>query len=93
MQTMITRFIYFVYPKNIIKLKTLRENLSKEILDFVNFHIKEVDPKFEQERILYAKELERGDSEQEIVFRRSSMRKHKNKFLEDEISSFIDQSS
>lgn len=93
MQTMITRFIYFVYPKNIIKLKTLRENLSKEILDFVNIHIKEADPKFEQERILYAKELERGDSEQEIVFSRSLLRKHKNKYLEDEISSFIDQSS
>ncbi len=93
LQTMITRFIYFVYPKNIIKLKTLRENLSKEILDFVNIHIREADPKYDQERILFAKELERGDSEQEIVMRRSSMRKHKNAFLEDEISTIIDQSS
>ena len=93
LQTMITRFIYFVYPKNILKLKSIRENLSKEILDFVNTHIREADPKYDQERILFTKEHERGDSEQEIIKRRSSMRKNKNKFLEDEISSIIDQSS
>ena len=90
LQTMITRFIYFVYPKNIIKLKTIRENLSKEILDFVNIHIRDADPKYEQDRILFAKEIERGDSEQEILMRRFVRRKSKNRYLEDEISSIID---
>ena len=79
-----------MYPKNIIKLKTLRENLSKEILDFVNIHIRDADPKYEQDRILFAKEIERGDSEQEILLRRFERRKSKNSYLEDEISSFID---
>jgi hypothetical protein len=84
---MITRFIYFVYPKNIIKLRNLRESLSQEILYFVNLHIKEADPKYESERILYKTESENGDSEEIIMKRRNSNRKPKR--ILQELSSIL----
>ncbi len=72
---MLSRFLYFVQPKNILKLKNQRETLVKEILEFVDSHIKEADPKFEQERILFKKEEADGDSEKEILMRRNSKRR------------------
>ena len=69
------RFLYFVYPKNILKLKTLRQNLAEEILSFVNAHIKEADPKYEKERILFKKENARGDTEKQVMISRNAMRK------------------
>ena len=73
LQIFISRFLYFLYPKNIVKLKTQRECLVKEVLEFVNNYISEADPKYEKERVLFAKEKEPG--EKNILIRRNSMRK------------------
>jgi hypothetical protein len=72
---MLSRFLYFVQPKNILKLKSQREALVQEIHGFVDNHIKEADPKYEEERILFKKEEADGDSEKEILMRRNSRRK------------------
>ena len=88
LQTMLSRFLYFVYPKNIVKLKSSREALAKEVLEFVNVHIRDADPKYEEERILFKKEADRGDSEKEVMIRRNSQRKSK-KYLSDEISNIL----
>jgi hypothetical protein len=90
LQKMLTRFIYLVYPNNIIKLKSLRAILAKEIIEFVDKHIKEADPKYEKERILYSKEFERGDSEKVVLMRRNSLRKNKRN-LEEEIDSVLEE--
>jgi hypothetical protein len=73
LQVFISRFLYFIYPKNILKLKDQREHLSHEIIDFVDKHIAEVDPKYEKERILYVKES--GESEKNILIKRNLSRK------------------
>ncbi len=88
LQTMLSRFLYFVYPKNIVKLKSSRETLVKEVLEFVDVHIKDADPKYDEERILFKKEADRGDSEKEVMLRRNSLRKSK-KYLSDEISNIL----
>ena len=56
-----------------MKLRDQREHLAKEILEFVDRHIVEVDPKYEKERILYTKET--GETEKNILMRRNSRRK------------------
>jgi hypothetical protein len=52
-----------------MKLKDQREHLAKEVLDFVNQHIIEVDPRYEDERILFSKET--GESEKNILINRN----------------------
>jgi len=88
LQTMLSRFLYFVYPKNILKLKSQRETLAKEVLQFVDIHIKDADPKYDEERILFKKEADRGDSEKDIFVRRNSMRKSKQ-YLIDEVKNIL----
>jgi hypothetical protein len=73
LQVFISRFLYFIYPNRILKLKDHREHLVKEILDFVDTHINEVDPKYEKERILFNKE--KGESEKNILIQRNHARK------------------
>lgn len=89
-QTMISRFVYFVTPKKILKLKHTREVLVKDVLEFVDAHIKETDPKYEEERILYKKETDSKYSEKEVMLRRNSMRKNKP-YIQDEINSIIEE--
>ena len=88
LQTMLSRFLYFVQPKNILKLKNQRETLVKEVLEFVDKNIREADPRYEQERILFKKEEENGDSDKVIMMHRNSLRKT-TKRMSDEISSVL----
>jgi hypothetical protein len=73
LQVFISRFLYFIYPNRILKLRDQREHLAKEVLEFVDRHIVEVDPKYEKERILYYKES--GESEKNILIKRNLKRK------------------
>ncbi len=73
LQIFISRFLYFIYPKNIVKLKTQRECLVQDVLEFVNNYIGEADPKYEKERILFVNEKE--NNEKNILIRRNSLRK------------------
>lgn len=91
-QTMVSRFIYFISPRNILKLKKQREILSRDVLDFVNQHIRDADPKYEQERILFQSETQKGEDESNILLRRNSRRKMK-KELQDEVRNVIEFSS
>jgi hypothetical protein len=92
LQTILSRFLYFINPKNITKLKASRELLAKEVLEFVNVHIKDADPKYANERILFKKELDRGDTEKEIMIRRNSTRKSK-KSITEEVSDLLSHTS
>jgi hypothetical protein len=88
LQTILSRFLYFVYPKNILKLKSHREILSQEILEFVNEHIREADPKYEETRILFKDETLSGYSEKEVFLRRNSSRKTKN-YVKEEVNNVL----
>ncbi len=44
-QTFYSRFLYFVFPKKIIKLQKKRENLAIKIQNYVNKYIKESQDK------------------------------------------------
>jgi hypothetical protein len=92
LQTMISRFIYFLYPKNILKLKSQRETLAGEVLEFVNTHIKDADPKYDEERILYQDETKLGAKENDELIRRNSLRKIKQ-HLTEEISTVLEGDS
>ncbi len=88
LQTILSRFLYFVYPKNILKLKSSREKLAEEVLEFVNSHIRDADPNYEEDRILFKNEIERGDLEMEVLMRRNSLRKMK-KYLAEEVNDIL----
>jgi hypothetical protein len=75
LQTILARFLYFVSPFKISKLRTSRGDLVKDILSFVNQFISEADPKYAAERIIRKRESDRGDTEKEIIMRRNSFRK------------------
>jgi hypothetical protein len=74
LKTIASRTLYFIQPKNVLKIKAEREELAKDVLAFVDRHIGEMDPKYEEERILYKKEKDE-DAEKKILLRRNSARK------------------
>jgi hypothetical protein len=76
--SLISRFIFFFNPYKSIALKEKRNNLSNDILELVNKHIDNVDPKYKKERILYRTEAEENLSEERIIIRRNSLRKTSN---------------
>jgi len=78
--TMMSRFLYFVYPKKIVKLKNQRENLTNELMEFVDKNINEVDPKFQDERIILMK---KNENEKDELIRRNSQRKSKKHMIEE----------
>ena len=92
LQTILSRFLYFVQPKNILKLKSTRQALAKEVLEFVDLHIRDADPKYEAERILYKKESDSGYSEKEVLFRRNSIRKSKD-YIKESVNQLLSHNS
>lgn len=92
MQTMLSRFLYFVQPKKIVKLKLQRETLVQSVLGFVDKHIREVDPSYEEERILFKKEIDSGESDKSIMMKRNSIRRTSRK-ISNEVSNILLQNS
>ncbi len=79
---MISRFVYFVSPSNIFKLKMQRETLAKEVIDYVNEHIAQADPKYAEERIISQHEAQKGYDENKIIISRNTKRKMKKEYSE-----------
>jgi hypothetical protein len=69
LQVFMSRFLYFIHPKNIIKLKNHREELSSDIRVFISNNLGE----YEKDRILF--KVENGQEEKNILIRRNSLRK------------------
>ncbi len=82
LQIFMSRFLYFIYPKNTIKLKNQREKLCEDIRDFINNNIGEYD----KDRILFKEE--KGQEEKNILIRRNSLRKT-SKDVDDELKSIF----
>lgn len=51
-ETVYSRTIFFLFPKKLKKLKQLREDLEIKIRSFVNKYAKDVNPEWDQNRIL-----------------------------------------
>ena len=73
-----SRLVFFFDPNKSIALKEKRMNLVKDLLELVNKHIENVDPKYKKERILYNHENEEKMTEERIFIRRNSMRRSSN---------------
>ncbi len=67
-----SRFLYFIYPNNIKKLKHQREELSDDIRVFISNNLGE----YEKDRILFKEE--ENQEEKNILIKRNSGRKTSN---------------
>jgi hypothetical protein len=82
LQVFMSRFLYFIYPNNIIKLKNQREELSKDIREFISNNLGE----YEKDRILFKEE--NGQEEKNILIKRNSGRKT-SKDISNELTSIF----
>ncbi len=73
--TMIARFLFFLYPNKSRALKAKRKSLSQEIKNIVDSYIEQVDPIYKEERILFNEENAAELSEENILVKRNSRRK------------------
>jgi hypothetical protein len=85
-QVLYSRFLYFVFPKRIIKLQRTREHLVEEIKYFTNKYIGEVDEKYTMNRVIndVEAEIDEGDA----LIRKNTHRK-KKQHIHDEIDKFF----
>lgn len=89
--SLISRLVFFFNPYKSRSLKETRIKLVKDILELVEKHMDNVDPKYKKERILYRHESDENMSEERIIIRRNSMRKTSN-LLEEQVIEAIDES-
>jgi hypothetical protein len=79
-QVLYSRFLYFVFPKKIIKLKRQREQLVQEIKLYTNKYIGIVDEKYNMERVFNIEsEIDEGDT----LIRKNPQRKKKKHIIEE----------
>lgn len=70
MNTLKARFLYFVYPKNIDRIRNIRKRLLEELQKIVDNCIKDIDAHYEENRIL----RNSGIKEEEVVKKTSNSR-------------------
>jgi uncharacterized coiled-coil DUF342 family protein len=80
-----SRFLYFVFPKKIIKLQQKREQLRNEIKNITNKYIGEVDERFRQDRLINNADSEIDEAD--ALIKKTSKRK-KKKQIHEEIEKF-----
>lgn len=71
-QVLYSRILYFLFPKKIMNLSKTRDTLAREVKEFTDIHITEVDSKYKEERILFREPI---TNETEYLIRRNSVRK------------------
>jgi hypothetical protein len=79
-----SRFLYFLFPQRVIKLKNRREELVKQIKGFINKYIGDVDERYRKDRLVNEDEI---INESDILIRKSTKRK-RNTQINDEIDRF-----
>jgi len=79
--TIYSRFVYFIFPEKVIKLRETRRKLHEDVKSYIDTHITEVDPNYKEDRILFGedREIDKKDerNEMDIIIEKNLKRKLK----------------